>query len=293
MKRLTFRFSRVKAVLVLAAAALTFAAARPYVRNSLRVAASPAERQQGGQPQLPAAAAAHTDRVSRARLWPQLRPALSSLGDRLERPGKERLVVTGTLARGDEPAAPFVLTREFPDRLRLEETGARGRRVYVFNADHPAGGGVREREELDVVETLLFDTAEQFFAAQMRGAATRQVGQRVRLDDGSTPNYSGPYCAVYQVTEEARGGSPHSPRSKFYYFNADTMLLERVMYQSAGEGDARRQVEVRLSDWRTSEGQATPRRVVRVVDGTPVLTLTIEAARVAAKADDGSFGPQQ
>src|SRR5712691_967623 len=58
--------------------------------------------------------------VRAGRLWPQLRWHLKMLGDRIEKPGKERITIAGTIKRaGDSQALPMAVTLEFPDRLRL------------------------------------------------------------------------------------------------------------------------------------------------------------------------------
>src|SRR5258708_19466534 len=55
-----------------------------------------------------------------AQVWPQLRWHLKTLGDRMEKPGKERITIAGTIKRaGDAQALPMSLTLEFPHPLRL------------------------------------------------------------------------------------------------------------------------------------------------------------------------------
>jgi len=58
-------------------------------------------------------ASANPDRgryVSRRALWPQLRKNLEVLGDRLEKPGKERMILAGTVKyAGDRAGTPFEL----------------------------------------------------------------------------------------------------------------------------------------------------------------------------------------
>src|SRR2546425_9640076 len=54
---------------------------------------------------------------------------IEALGDRLQNPGKERAVVTGTLTSGSA-SSNVVLTWELPDKFRLEETNG-SRRVFA------------------------------------------------------------------------------------------------------------------------------------------------------------------
>src|SRR5215475_8255003 len=54
--------------------------------------------------------------IAPSRLWTPLRGVLNALGDRLEKPGKERLMIIGSLTRRNaESSTPFRLTTELPN----------------------------------------------------------------------------------------------------------------------------------------------------------------------------------
>jgi hypothetical protein len=142
-------------------------------------------------------------------------------------------------------------------------------------------------DDLDLIETLVYDSAEHFFAAQMQGNATRFLGSRFRMDDGANPDYNGPYFDVYKIADQIKASGQDRP-AKLYYFNSDTLLLERVSYVINRDG-AEISVETRLSDWRATDGQQVPRRIERFENGKPVFVLTLWSAAVAHRADDGMF----
>lgn len=228
--------------------------------------------------------------VRAGQLWPQLRWHLRALGDRIERPGRERIAITGTIRRaGDSQALPMMLTLEFPDRLRLTVQDGLQQRIVTFNGQGAASvGPPLTPRERDFIETLVYDTAEHFFAGQTRGTATRWLGQRFRADDGTTPNYAGPYYDLYEVSDPA---AVARQQVKDFYFNSDTLLLERVRYQVVRNG-AQVEVETRISNWQQAQGQQAPRRIVRLEDGQPVLALTITALAISPRVDDASFDQQ-
>lgn len=229
--------------------------------------------------------------VHAARLWPQLRWHLKMLGGRIEKPGKERITIAGTIKRaGDKQVLPMSLTLEFPDRLRLTVHDGSQHRVVTFNGQAAASvGNALTSSEREFIETLIYDTAEHFFAGQAQGTAMRCLGQRFRTDDGTTPNYSGPYYDLYEVSDQIKTGTDARQQLKYFYFNSDTLLLERVRYQIVRNGTPV-EVETRISNWQQAEGQHTPRRIVRLENGQPVLALTITALAMGARVDDGSFG---
>jgi hypothetical protein len=227
--------------------------------------------------------------VRRGHLWPQLRPMSKALGDRLEKPGKERLILIGALRRASKKNEnrPARLILEFPDRLRLEEQDG----VTIYNNDFASSNGVLKKNERDEAESLLFDFVDHFFASQMRGDATRFLGSRFRLDDGANPNYAGPFYELYQVTDWIAVEKEVREQQKLYYFNSDTLLLERVRYQIERDGETI-EVEVLISGWRKVDGQQIPGLITRTEGGAPVLSLSITSAAVAGRQNDGIFGAQ-
>lgn len=225
--------------------------------------------------------------IRRALLWSRLQFALRVLGDRLEVPGKERLTMTGTLTRtaGSNVA---VVTSE-PGKVRIDETVSGLVRSVGFDGTRmwTTSGAVTVQDQ-QLIEMLVNDIAERFFATQMEGQATRFLGERFRLDDGRSATYSGPYYDVYLVAEQG-GGLAEARRQKFYYFNSDTAVLERVRYE-IGSGTGRTRVEVVLN-WRVQDGQRVPARIVRNENGRAVLTLDFPSTLIAPRTADTIFAP--
>lgn len=247
-----------------------------------------------GAPAKPASVAFQTtlgvsSYVRRARLWPRLSEALRLLGDRLEKPGKERLTLAGTLRRqNDALAVPFRLVLELPRRMRLEELSATPR---VSGFDGSKGwvlGATLSDADRDTIETLVFDAVEGFFLGQMQGFATRDLGSRFRLGDGKTPNYTGPFYDIYQVSDRIGFGTSVRVQPKLFYFNSDTLLLERVRYQIERNGRAVK-VEVQIGGWQNSSGQQLYTSIIRLEDGAPRLTLAIISAVLGQRLNDGIF----
>jgi hypothetical protein len=231
--------------------------------------------------------------VQRPRLQPQLRQALEKLGNRLENPGRERLLLRGELRRADDHApAPLVLLRELPDRVRIEgHTGSALGRATVLGFDGQEswkGEGNVESSELDLIETLVYDTAEHFFISQSQGQATRYLGTRFRLDDDSAADASAPVYDLYMVTEPVKVGGEAQLRNKFYYVNSDTLLVERVRYQIE-RGGAQVNVEVQLDNWQNVDGQLVAGRIVRRENGQQVFALEVGAASLGPRVADSIF----
>ena len=201
--------------------------------------------------------------MRRGNLSPKLNWHLSALEDRLEKPGRERLSVAGALSRAGSPAEEVTAVWEFPDRLRLTRHKGNQTRVIAFDGDQvKAGGNPLDEAEQDLMETLVYGSAEHFFDTQMEGMGTRFLGSRFRLDDGSSADYSGPYYDVYKVADQVKTSPDQREQLKLYYFNSETLLLERVTYEINRNG-ATVKVEERLGDWTKEQGQQVARRIER------------------------------
>jgi hypothetical protein len=221
--------------------------------------------------------------VNRRLLSSRLALHLSALGDRLEKPGKERLTITGVLHLSSDSQPRLVAaTLEFPDKLRIVIQNGPQSRVITFD-----GREQIDADELDLIETLAYDSAEHFFSAQMHGNATRFLGTRFRTDDGSSPDYNGPYFDIYKIADQIKA-SGEERAAKLYYFNSDTLLLERVTYIINRNGHEVN-VETKLSGWRSEDGQMIARRIERVENGKPVFVFEIRSAQFGRRVDDGIF----
>jgi hypothetical protein len=272
-------FWPVVVIVALALGALAFASAR----NGRRTMEAPPLTSET-PPGLTNATA--EDYVRAFRLWPQLRWNLKALGNRLERPGKERLTLTGTLSRaGDAAPVPVLLILEFPDRLRLDIQERAPHHVITFNGKSAGKiGGPLDQSEEDLIETLVYDTAEHFFMGQMQRVATRGLGSRFRSDDGS-------FHDLYEVTDQVEVAPGGRTQRKLYYFNSDTQVLDRVRYQLTRNG-MQTDVETRISDWQDLQGQRLPGRITRLENQRATATLAISSRALTPRLDDGIFGRQ-
>jgi hypothetical protein len=230
------------------------------------------------------------DYVRRGRLRPQLQEALTILGDRLEKPGKERLTLVGALSRYttfETRTVPVRLMVELPNRLRLEEQEALGLRVTTFNGrEVMTSSGSLSRSDRDLVESLVFDSAEHCFTGQSQGLATRYLGPRFRLDElnDKSPTYN-----IYQSVDLITMDAVPRQQSKFYYFNSDTLLLERVSYETERDAAPIR-VAVQIAGWHQLGDQQVPSSITRLENEQPVWSLTVGSALVGPRVPDGIFG---
>ena len=277
MKKKTISLWLALLTIALSLSAITFATARILRSKS-------AEPKAGTGPNRSDLITANRNAyVRRALLSPRLALNLSALGNRLEKPGKERLTLMGTLRTANAETREFAATLEFPDRVRLVVGGPQNRAISFDGEQAKALAA----DDLDLIETVVYDSAEHFFAAQMQGKAMRFLGPRFRTDDGSSPDYDGPYFDIYKIADQIKASGEERP-AKLYYFNSDSFLLERVTYV-INRGGSEINVETKLSDWRTVDSQQVPRRIERFENGKSVFVLNIRSAELGRHAGDGIY----
>ncbi len=110
-------------------------------------------------------------------LNPRFLATLDSLGDRMARPGKERLILQGTLTRqtGSKKAvSTFQIAWEFPGLLRLDEGAANRIRTIIYDGTvvWTSISPVTD-SDVDLVETFAYDSAEYLLISQIQGAYTK------------------------------------------------------------------------------------------------------------------------
>jgi hypothetical protein len=134
-------------------------------------------------------------------VWPSLREPFRVMATRLEKPGAELIIFTGTLSRlkSQKPnPVPVRVIIEHPNRLRLEE----GNKVTIFDGSSLTKlGDALTDDDADEAESLLLDYPERLFVGQVSGNPMFQLDSRFRTDDGSALNYKGPYYDIYEMAE--------------------------------------------------------------------------------------------
>ena len=143
-------------------------------------------------------------------------------------------------------------------------------------------------DDADEVESLLLDFPERLFVGQASGNQMLQLGSRFRTDDGSTPNYKGPYYDIYEMAESINisanppAANERELTNKRYYINSDTHLIERIVYERR-RGNRVTNVEIKLDDWRTVEKQQVPFSVTRLEEGKHALQFKVNTAALARR----------
>ena len=90
------------------------------------------------------------------------------------------------------------------------------------------------------------------------------------------------------MAEQIKTSAAQREQPKLYYFNSETLLLERVRYEINRNGSAVK-VEERLGDWVKEKGHQVARRIERLENGESVFVLTVRTAGLSPRVDDGVF----
>lgn len=208
---------------------------------------------------------------------PGLARAARAMGERLKDPTKARIVMRGTLLQ-DGRSIPAVILWQTPGRVAISLGGVTPGALQ-FDPSQPTEVQRRTPAEDRIFESLYADLPETFLADIANGAACRYLGGRFRLDDGTDPEYGGPFLEVYQVLPRTgpRLRAAKNEYARYYRFASESMLAHSVIYMSGPESNAT-QVETRFLGWSSRAGEMMPSEIIRLENGKETLRFTAEAA---------------
>jgi hypothetical protein len=215
-----------------------------------------------------------------------LRPIANALGTRLQASGNERATILGTITATGKNY-PGTLTYELPNKVRIDEGGSQPQTIAFDGTVAWASYGNIQSSDQNLLESLLDDAPESFLYCVTHGWGSRLLIARGRMDNGLTPNYTGPFVAVYQLV--GPGVSQPITRPKHFYFDWATSLPLAVRYQVRESDGSVVSVETTRSNWINANGQVSPGTITRSENGSVVFTLQAASVNFSAAASDGLF----
>jgi hypothetical protein len=240
--------------------------------------------------QTPPTAVAGSDLLYFNLVPSRFRTLVEALGDRLDKTGRERVVLTGSLEDSSGSKA-YVVTRELSGKFRLDEGAATSVYTIVFDGKGlTSSKGVPSAADNDRIESLIADSSEYFLYSVIRGRGSRLLGRRFRLDDGTDSKYTGPFFDIFELFASVPARAGFAPRPKHYYFDSASGLLQKVRYV-VNNGNSNVTVETAWTGWRKVDGQATPSVVTRTENGKPVFAFRITSAAFSPALADSTFSP--
>jgi hypothetical protein len=166
---------------------------------------------------------------------------------------------------------PVRVVRQQDKRGESVEINANGKSL-AWSASHgsKAGGPLNELDQ-SLIERVVFDSADAFVLAQLRGASYQVVARNVRADLGGADGYEGPLWTVVRVGYSGADieTKPQTP-FRFYYINSRTGLLDKVISEVQDE-----EVVANLDSWITEGGETFPSVVRWSTGGRQIMELKV------------------
>jgi hypothetical protein len=212
-------------------------------------------------------------------------PQVRSLGKRAKEKGKERTIYTGQLFDKNGNSSPVQIIHQLPNLVRLEGFKSRN---SVLSFDGEQGKGASSSKEEALIEVFSMDTPEGMLAQVQESAAVRFLGHGFGPDPKKNPKYSGPRYSLYDVTSPMRCRKDKVLRSRIYYFDSQTMLLDRTQYTDRSAKIPVKN-ETRFSMWGEIDGSAYPARIDHYEGGELVFTFIAESIENGEAADVAEF----
>ncbi|MCX6602068.1 MAG: hypothetical protein NTV52_00535 [Acidobacteria bacterium] len=184
------------------------------------------------------------------------------------------------------------LVKQLPSSFRLEEAKAGGRTIASFDgvAAKLPGGVTGGQPDEELGEALGLDTPETFLYSLADGLPYRFLGGRFRTDDGSTPDYKGPWVDIYAMSLSSVLRSDKQIKYKMFMFDSADFLLRRVVYDTPSTtSKGQRRVEILLDNWRVINGLKVATEIVRREDNLEAWSFRVTEAVAGPKIANETF----
>jgi len=213
--------------------------------------------------------------------------SLLNHGDRLLKPGKERLVLSGTTTRQNYASLACQITYELPNQVRYQEQGSGAETLVFDGSQFSSNSASLQKADTDLMETLAYDSPDWFFYVPANTLPWRKLGSRFMINPQPGTRYTGPVYDIYLVSTSIQQPGKVKRQSKYYYVNSDSNLMERVQYQDADNPSTN--VDVILGGWTTIANNRVPQTIQRMENGVEVFHFTVTSAVIGAAMADGAF----
>lgn len=200
-----------------------------------------------------------------------------AMGDRLQKPGQERVTMTGTLMDSSGSTSAQIIT-ELGGKVSIVWMGPTPK-TLIFNG-MAASATAATTYDSDLLSAFVDDLAESLFLSMSQGTGFRLLGQRFNEGDGT-------FCDFYDVPMPGKTNK-QPPQFKRYCFDSTAGFLRFVQYSSTAAVSAPA-AQTSFTGWHLVNGQAVPGQVTRLEGGKQVFSFQVLTAAVAPTAADATF----
>src|SRR5688572_11260140 len=187
-----------------------------------------------------------------------------------------RSVLAGQVTLGNE-RQPLTIVRSQIDSGENVEVILAGRRFTWRDAEGIKaieGAAATEAERL-AVERLVFDSADQFVLAQLRGASYQTIVRNLRPTD-ATDDYAGPLWTMVRINDPQAGQSAASKSPwRLYYINSNSGLIDRVESDVDGQ-----RVEASILQWTEQNGEKIASHIRWTMNGQMLMEYQLTSFSV-------------
>jgi hypothetical protein len=201
-------------------------------------------------------------------------------GQRFKSKLRPALIVRGVLNIGDARHEVQVVRSSCATGERVEIVFVAGATTFSWDASLGtlSSSGTLSLADRTVLERLIFDSADQFILAQLRGASYYVVARNVR-PDYAADNYSGPLWNVVRVDDpELDEQKRPLSRWRLYYLNSTTGLIDKSISEEQGQT-----IETSFFDWIEQAGEKVPSTITWTNQGQTLMTFTLTTASLVGQ----------
>jgi hypothetical protein len=232
----------------------------------------------------------HGSFITPGDLPSEFQASLQATGGRLMSAALATVSLSGTLTDADGTRT-VQITIEAPGYLRFQDAGTSPRVLTFDGTQFQSQNGKGGMDDERIEESLMADLPDSIYLQLATGGGARRIGSRFRTDNGTTPNYTGPYWSLYAYSPAARQGLTWGQalqQSFFIALDEQTGFVSevRMVNQSAGSQNV---TQTKFLNWFQQSGQWYPGQIVRVENGQQTLSFQTQQAATGAQLSSNSI----
>jgi hypothetical protein len=224
-------------------------------------------------------------------LPPDMDAVLQKLGNRMRSAETAQVTLIGTTTDTKGSRASQIVVQA-PGFLSYREGTTRA--ITFDGTQFQSKAGQITGDDQSVMESFLAHLPDVVCLQFATGGSWRRLGGHFRTDNGSTPNYKGPYWTVYAFSPANRLGLTRGQALQqeiFVAIEEQTWLVSEVRIATKAASGQQSVTQTQFSSWIQQSGQSFPGTIVRLENGKQVLSFQTTQASVSAAAPMATFKP--
>ena len=215
--------------------------------------------------------------------------SLTAMGSQMQSTGAAQAVFVGVVTDSSGTRTARI-TVQAPCYVSYQESASRAL-SFDCNRLKSASGTISAADD-PILESLMANLPDTVFLQVAGGGSIRRLPVTFRNDDGTNPNYAGPWWNMYvfnPIPRAALVADGPFQQQLFLAVDSATRLPAEVRVIENERTPTQKVIQTKYSGWFQQAGQWFPGKIVRLEGGLQVLSFQVQQAAVGGATATSAF----